>query len=44
MNSIKKKTEALLEASKEVCLEVNAEKSKYMVYLATKMKNKIIVY
>jgi hypothetical protein len=30
MNIIKKNTEALLDASKEVGLEVNAEKTKYM--------------
>jgi hypothetical protein len=31
MDNIKKKTEALLDASKEVGLEVNPEKSKYML-------------
>jgi hypothetical protein len=31
INTIKKNTEALLEASREVCLEVNTEKTKYMV-------------
>jgi hypothetical protein len=30
MNIVKKNTEALLHASKEVGLEVNAEKTKYM--------------
>jgi hypothetical protein len=31
INIIKKNTEFLLDASKEVCLEVNAEESKYML-------------
>jgi hypothetical protein len=31
INTIKRNTEALLEASKEVCLKVNTEKTKYMV-------------
>jgi hypothetical protein len=31
IDTIKKKTEALLEASKEVGLEVNPEKTKYML-------------
>jgi len=31
INTIKKNTEALLEASREVDLEVNTEKTKYMV-------------
>jgi hypothetical protein len=30
MNTIKKNTEALLEDSKETCLIVNAEKTKYI--------------
>jgi hypothetical protein len=31
VNTIKKSIEALLEASRKVCLEVNTEKTKYMV-------------
>jgi hypothetical protein len=31
MNTINKNTEAVLEASREVCVEVNTEKTKYMV-------------
>jgi hypothetical protein len=31
INTIKKNTEALLDVSKEVCLEVNPEKTKYML-------------
>jgi hypothetical protein len=31
IHSIKRNTEALVVASKEICLEVNAEKTKYMV-------------
>jgi hypothetical protein len=31
INTVKKDTEALLEASREVSLEVNTEKTKYMV-------------
>jgi hypothetical protein len=30
VNMIKKNTEVLLDASKDVCLEVNTEKSNYM--------------
>jgi hypothetical protein len=30
INTIKKNAEALLDASKEICLEVNSEKAKYM--------------
>jgi hypothetical protein len=32
-NTIKKNTEAQLEASKEVGLEINTEKTKYMFYV-----------
>jgi hypothetical protein len=31
INAINKKHKTLIEASKEVCLEVNTEKSKYML-------------
>jgi len=33
INIIKKHTEALLDGSKEVCLQANAEKTKYMLYM-----------
>jgi hypothetical protein len=33
--------EALIVASKEVGLEVNADKTKYMVYLKIRMQNKV---
>jgi preprotein translocase subunit YajC len=35
IDTIQKNTEALLDASKEVGLEVNSEKTKYMLMLAT---------
>jgi peptide methionine sulfoxide reductase MsrB len=31
INTIKKNTEALLQASREICLKVNTEKTEYMV-------------
>jgi hypothetical protein len=31
VDTIKKNTETLIDASKEVCLEINAEKTKYML-------------
>ena len=31
MRTVRKNSEALVVASKEICLEVNAEKTKYMV-------------
>jgi hypothetical protein len=37
MDAIKKNTEALLEASKEVGLEVNPEKTKYMLRSCSQM-------
>jgi hypothetical protein len=43
INTIKKSKEAQLEASREVSLEVNAEKTKYMV-ISTKMQVKITIY
>ena len=43
INTIKKNKEALLVASKELCLEVSAEKTKYHVWsrLTTSMQGKI---
>jgi hypothetical protein len=35
VNAIKQKTEPLIEANKEVSLEINAEKTKYMAVLAS---------
>jgi hypothetical protein len=40
-HAIKKNTEALVVASKEIGLEVNAEKTKYTVILAIRMQDKI---
>jgi hypothetical protein len=40
INTIKKNTEALLEASREVGLEVNTEKTKYMVVLSPNCRTK----
>jgi hypothetical protein len=31
INTIKENTESLLGASRDVCLEINAEKTKYMI-------------
>jgi hypothetical protein len=44
IDTIKKNTEILVDASKEVGLEVNAEKTKYLIYccLVTIMQDKII--
>jgi hypothetical protein len=36
IQAIKKYTEALVAASKEICLEVNAEKIKYMIMCGDK--------
>jgi len=44
INSVKKSKEILLEASREVDLEVNTEKIKYMVIYRHKMQDKIIIY
>jgi hypothetical protein len=41
VHAIKKKTEALVVASKEIGLEVNAEKTKYMVMSRDRMQDKI---
>ena len=40
-HTIKEKTEALVVTSKEIILEVNAEKTKYMVSLEIRMQEKI---
>jgi hypothetical protein len=40
INETKKNTEALLDTSKEVGPEINAEKSKYMSSLVTKLQHK----
>jgi hypothetical protein len=42
-NTIKKNTETLIDASKEVGLEINIEKSEYMLYcLVIRMQGKIV--
>jgi hypothetical protein len=41
MDTIKKNTETLIDASKEVGLEINAEKTECMCYLVTRMQVKI---
>jgi hypothetical protein len=41
-NGLKKSTEALLDASKEVCLEVNLEKTKYMLMSCSRKIGKSI--
>jgi hypothetical protein len=43
VNTVKKNKEALLVASKELCLEVGAEKTKYCIWsrLATSMQDQI---
>jgi len=43
INTIKKNKEALFEASKKVGLEVNTEKTKYMLCLINKIEDKIII-
>jgi hypothetical protein len=43
-NNANKNTEALLEASREVCLEVNTDNSKYMVVSRHQNLDKIIIY
>jgi hypothetical protein len=42
IDTIKKNTETIIDASKEVGLEANAENTKYMLYLITRMQGKII--
>jgi hypothetical protein len=43
INSIKKITELLIDTSKEVGLEVNAEKTTCMLFLVTKTEGKITI-
>jgi hypothetical protein len=43
-NTIKKNTEGLLEASREVILEVNMEKTKYVVMACHHSAGQIIIY
>jgi hypothetical protein len=40
INSLRKNTGTLLEASREVGLEVNAEKTKYLIVLSPKSRTK----
>jgi hypothetical protein len=42
LDTIKKNTETLIDASKEVGLDIDAEKTKYMVCLISRMQGKII--
>jgi hypothetical protein len=41
IDTIKKNTETVIDASKEVGLEINVEKTKYMLCLVTRMQIKI---
>jgi hypothetical protein len=43
-NGLKKHTESLLEASREDGIEGNAERTKYVLCLAIKMQDKVIIY
>jgi hypothetical protein len=41
ISTIKENTETLLEASKDISLEINAEKKKYMIILSSKLKTEL---
>jgi hypothetical protein len=41
IDTVKKNTRTLIDASKEVGLEVNADNTKYMLCLITRMQSKI---
>jgi hypothetical protein len=43
LNIIKKNAEALLDASKEIGLEVNSEKTKYMLCLVIRLQGRVII-
>jgi hypothetical protein len=42
IDTIKKNTETSIEATKEVGIEMNVEKTKYMFYLVTRLQVKMI--
>jgi hypothetical protein len=44
INIIKKNTEVVLDACKEVGLEVNAENAKYCLCLVTRRKERVIIF
>jgi hypothetical protein len=43
VHTIKKNTEALVVASKETCLEENADKTKYMVMSRVRMQDEVTI-
>jgi hypothetical protein len=43
INIIKKNAESLLDASKEIGVEVNSEKTKYMFILITRLQDRVII-
>jgi hypothetical protein len=44
INTVKKNTKSLLEASMEVCLEVNIEKTNVWFCLVTKIQDRFTIY
>jgi hypothetical protein len=44
INTLKRNTEALIDAKKEVGLEVNTEKAKYICCCIIRMQGKIVTY